>query len=185
MKTMYQERVYPFAFGSFKAPDVSWDEETGQGSPYFTYVYSCQAAEVRIGTDGKIRVTRVVAAHDSGRVVNPPLFAGQICGGIIQGLGMTLKENLAVEAGRISSLNFNSYKIPNAADVPEITVLRVENPDPLSPFGCKGIGEPALELIAPAISNAVYRATGRRSYTLPLFPTTPVGPWGLPEERKS
>ncbi len=177
MKVMYEERVYPFAFGSFKAPEVSWDDDTGRGSPYFTYVYSCQAAELIVDADGKIKVTQVVAAHDSGKVVNPALFAGQICGGIVQGMGMALKENMTVDAGRITSLNYNKYKIPNSAEIPEITVLLVENPDPLSPFGCKGIGEPALELIAPAIAGALYRATGQRSSTLPLQPTSEVGPW--------
>lgn len=179
MKLMYQERVYPFAFGSFKAPEVSWDDDTGRGSPYFTYVYSCQAAEVRVDAEGKVKVTRVVAAHDAGRVVNPALFAGQICGGIVQGLGMALKENLTMESGHVTSLNYNKYKIPNSGDIPEITVLMVENTDPLSPFGCKGIGEPALELISPAIAAALYRATGRRSTTLPLQPTSEVGPWKL------
>ncbi len=179
MKEMYDERDYPFAFGSFKAPEVSWDDETGRGSPYFTYVYSCQAAEVTVDAAGKVKVTRVVAAHDAGRVVNPVLFAGQICGGIVQGMGMALKENLTVDSGRITSLNYNKYKIPNSADVPEITVLMVENADPLSPFGCKGIGEPALELIAPALASAIYRATGQRSFTLPLHPTSEVGPWSL------
>ena len=182
MKCMYNERVYPFAFGSFKAPEVSWDDETGRGTPYFTYVYSCQAAEILVDAkSGKIRVTRVVAAHDSGRVVNPPLFAGQVCGGIMQGMGMALKENLRVEEGRVKSLNYNTYKIPLATDVPEVTVLNIENADPLSPFGTKGIGEPALELIAPAIANALYRATGRRSYTLPLNPAGAVGPWRIVE----
>ena len=177
MKVMYEERVYPFAFGSFKAPEVSWDDDTGRGSPYFTYVYSCQAAEVTVDAAGKVKVTRVVAAHDAGRVVNPALFAGQICGGIVQGMGMALKENLTVDSGRVTSLNYNKYKIPNSADVPEITVLMVENEDPLSPFGCKGIGEPALELISPALAAALYRATGKRSLTLPLQPTSEVGPW--------
>jgi CO/xanthine dehydrogenase Mo-binding subunit len=118
-----------------------------------------------------------VAAHDSGKVVNPALFAGQICGGIVQGMGMALKENLTVDEGRISSLNYNKYRIPTSVEAPEITVLLVENADPMSPFGSKGIGEPALELIAPAIAGALYRATGKRSYTLPLQPTSKVGPW--------
>jgi CO/xanthine dehydrogenase Mo-binding subunit len=175
---MYEERVYPFAFGSFKAPEVSWDDDTGEGSPYFTYVYSCQAAEVLVNADtGTVRVTRVVAAHDSGRVVNPQLFEGQIYGGIVMGLGMALKENLRVEQGRILSLNYNSYKVPNAGDAPDITILPAAHSDPLSPFGCKGIGEPAMELIAPAIASALSRATGKRYNTLPLQPASAVGPW--------
>jgi len=134
---------------------------------------------------GKVQVTRVVAAHDSGRVVNPPLFAGQVSGGIVQGLGMALTEHLTMDEGRITSTNYNKYRIPSSADAPPVTVLDVENPDPLSPFGAKGIGEPALELIAPAIGNALYRATGLRSTTLPLNPKGPVGPWVDPSEAAS
>ena len=178
MKRMYQHRVYPFAFGSFKAPEVSWDDETGRGSPYFTYVYSCQVAEIMVDAEsGNVQVSRVVAAHDSGRVVNPSLFAGQIRGGVLQGMGMALKENFIMEDGRPTVLNYNKYRIPTSVDAPEVTVLDVQNPDPLSPFGTKGIGEPALELIAPAVANAYYRATGKRRFTLPLNPTGPVGPW--------
>ena len=178
MQEMYRQRVYPFAFGSFKAPDVSWDDETGRGSPYFTWVYSCQTVEVAVDPEsGKVDVRRVVAAHDSGKVVNPRLFAGQVRGGIVQGMGMALTENFVVEEGRPKTLNYNKYRIPHAAEVPEITVLDIQNPDPLSPFGTKGIGEPALELIAPALANAVFRATGKRSRTLPLQPAGPVGPW--------
>ncbi|MDF1569084.1 MAG: xanthine dehydrogenase family protein molybdopterin-binding subunit [Spirochaetaceae bacterium] len=186
MAVMYEQRVYPFAFGSFKAPEVSWDDETGRGSPYFTYVYSAQAAELVVDAErGSVSVTQVVAAHDSGRVVNPPLFEGQIAGGIVQGMGMALSEDLKVESGRILAGNYNAYKIPKSIDAPNITVLRVENSDPLSPYGSKGIGEPALELIAPAIANALYRATGRRSGTLPLTPKGSVGPWGSVEKDKS
>ena len=87
-------------------------------------------------------------------------------------------------SGEISlkyTLEIRHHYIPNSADVPEITVLMVENPDPLSPYGCKGIGEPALELIAPAMAGALYRATGQRSTTLPLQPSSAVGPWNLEE----
>jgi CO/xanthine dehydrogenase Mo-binding subunit len=100
-------------------------------------------------------------------------------------MGMALSEDLKSENGRILAGNYNAYKIPKSVDAPNITVLRVENSDPLSPYGSKGIGEPALELIAPAIANALYRATGRRSATLPLMPKGPVGPWGLVEEDES
>lgn len=169
MKGMFEARVYPFAFGSFKAPEVHYNEETGQGDPYFTYVYSCQAAEVEVDVEsGAVRVTRVVAAHDIGRAVNPVLLEGQIYGGIVQGLGMTLFENFKVDEGHAETLNYNKYKIPRSTDIPDMEPLIVENFDPSSPTGTKGIGEPALELIAPAVANALYRATGKRQYTLPL-----------------
>ena len=169
MKWMFDARVYPFAFGSFKAPEVHYDEETGQGDPYFTYVYSCQAAEVEVDAEsGAVKVMNVVAAHDIGKAVNPVLLQGQIYGGIVQGMGMALFENFTVEDGRAVSLNYNTYKIPRATDIPTMEPCIVENFDPSSPTGSKGIGEPALELIAPAIANALYRATGKRQYSLPL-----------------
>lgn len=169
MRQMFDARVYPFAFGSFRAPEVHYDEETGQGDPYFTYVYSCQAAEVEVDPEsGAVKVVNVVAAHDIGQAVNPVLLQGQIYGGIVQGMGMALFEEFSVEEGRVKSLNYNRYKIPRSTDIPEMEPHIVENFDPASPTGAKGIGEPALELIAPAIANALYRATGKRHYSLPM-----------------
>ena len=81
---------------------------------------------------------------------------------------MALTEDFLVEDGKIKSLNFSKYKIPRMTDVPDMTTQIVENPDPLSPTGAKGIGEPALEIIAPAIANAVAAATGRRFTSLPI-----------------
>ena len=169
MARMYERRVYPFAFGSFQAPEISWDEEIGRGDPYFTYVYSCQVAEVEVdpGT-GRVRLVGSTAAHDIGKAANPPMLRGQIIGGAAQGLGMTLTEDLRYENGRITSLNYNSYRIPRSVDVPEISPVIIENPDPVTAFGCKGIGEPALEITAPAVANALYRATGTRCRSLPV-----------------
>ena len=79
---MYLARVYPFAFGSFQAPSVSWDEEAGSGDAYFSYVYSCQAVEVEVDpSTGSCRLLNVVATHDIGKAVNPPMVEGQIHGG--------------------------------------------------------------------------------------------------------
>ncbi|MDC7235677.1 MAG: xanthine dehydrogenase family protein molybdopterin-binding subunit [Spirochaetales bacterium] len=169
-RKMYLARVYPFAFGTFQAPPVTWDEENGQGDAYFSYVYSSQAVEVEVDPEkGSCRVLNIVASHDIGKAVNPPMLAGQIHGGIVQGAGMALSEKFLVdEQGKALSLNFSKYKIPRATDYPDITAHIIENPDPLSPTGVKGIGEPALELISPAIANAVAAATGQRLTSLPL-----------------
>ena len=166
---MYSKRVYPFAFGYFQAPSVTWDEENGQGDAYFTYVYSCQAAEVEVNKKtGKIKVLSVTAAHDIGKAVNPAMLEGQIFGGIVQGMGMAVTEDFKIENGHVLSLNYNTYKIPKAGDTPELKAIIIENSDPNSPTGAKGIGEPALEITAPAIANALYNATGYRCTTLPL-----------------
>ena len=169
MAYMHEARVYPFAFGSFKAPEVTWHHEDGTGEPYFTYVYSCQAVELKVDpVRGRVQVLNIVAAHDIGRAVNREMLEGQIYGGVVQGLGMALYEDLQVAGGKPRALNFNNYRIPRSVDLGEIKAIIVENNDPTSPFGCKGIGEPALELIAPALANALYRATGQREYSLPI-----------------
>jgi len=169
MHRLFLKRVYPYSFAAFRPPDVTWDEETGQGDAYFTFVYSCQAVELTVNRKtGKVRVLNVVAAHDIGRAVNRPMLLGQIYGGILQGMGMALMEEVVVEKGRVETLNFDRYKIPKTIHVPEITPIIVENPDPPSPSGAKGIGEPALEIITPAIANALAMATGKRFFRYPM-----------------
>lgn len=166
---LHVRRIFPYAFGYFQAPSVTWDEETGQGDAYFTYVYSCQAAEVEVDRKtGKVKVLKVTAAHDIGKAINKEMVEGQIFGGIVQGMGMTLTEDIQCVDGFIQQLNLNKYKIPKATDMPDMKAIIIENPDPSSPTGAKGIGEPALEITAPAIANAVYNATGYRSYSMPI-----------------
>lgn len=169
MRELFLRRVTPYAFGTFQGPHVSWDETTGQGHAYFTYVYSCQAVELTVNRKtGKISLLNIVAGHDIGKAINRAMVLGQMHGGIAQGVGMALMEEILRPEGRISTLNFDKYKIPRTTDLPEIQGLIVENPDPNSLSGAKGIGEPALELIAPAIANAVFNATGLRYKKMPI-----------------
>lgn len=169
VRILHTRREFPYAFGYFQAPSVTWDEETGQGDAYFTYVYSCQAAEVEVDRKtGKVKVLKVTAAHDIGKAINKEMVKGQIFGGIVQGMGMTLIEELIIVDGHIQQSNLNKYKIPRSSDMPDMQAIIVENPDPASPTGAKGIGEPSIEITAPAIANAVYNATGYRSYSMPI-----------------
>lgn len=164
-----QKREFLSAFGWYKAPDISWDEETGQGRPYFTYVYGCQIAEVEVDTaTGQIEVLKITAAHDVGKAINPATLKGQIYGGVMMGLGYGIMEELETKNGYIKNTNFDEYLIPTIKDMPEISPIIVENPDPHGPYGAKSIGEPTLELGAPAIANAVAQATGKRIRHLPL-----------------
>jgi CO/xanthine dehydrogenase Mo-binding subunit len=166
---LFLKQAYPYAFGVFQAPRVSWDEETGSGNAYFTWVYACQAVELTVNRKtGKVKILNVVAAHDVGKAINPAMLLGQFYGGITQGIGYALFEEVVMRDGKIITNNFNTYKIPRATDVPDITGIIVENHDPLSPSKAKGIGEPALELMAPAIANAIYNATGARHFSLPI-----------------
>nr|WP_255397999.1 xanthine dehydrogenase family protein molybdopterin-binding subunit [Petrotoga sp. 9PWA.NaAc.5.4] len=158
-----------YSYGWYKSPEITWDEETGQGKPYFTYVYGCQIAEVEVDINtGEIKVLRMVAAHDVGRAINPATVLGQIYGGVVMGIGYGIMEEVITEDGYIESTNFDEYLIPTSKDMPEIIPIIVENPDPNGPYGAKSVGEPTLELGAAAIANAVAQATGKRIRSLPL-----------------
>ena len=157
-----------FGFGWHRSPRTDWDEEHGQGDAYFTFVYGANVAEVEVDTEtGKTDVVAFVAAHEVGQAISRSGVEAQIYGGVAMGLGYGLLEEFEIEDGVPKQLNFDEYLIPTAMDVPPIRALIVENPDPAGPFGAKSIGEPANELAAPAIVNAIFNATGRRVDELP------------------
>jgi CO/xanthine dehydrogenase Mo-binding subunit len=169
MRQMWQKQQFPFAFGVFKAPRVTWDEHTGQGDAYFTWVYGCQAVELTVNKkSGKVKLLNAVAAHDVGRAVNPEMVRGQIYGGMAMSAGYGLHEEVKAPDGKMTTLNLNTYRIPRSMDLPEMKAIIIENPDPVSPTGAKSIGEPANEILAPAIANAIFNATGRRHFSLPI-----------------
>jgi len=169
MRQMWAMQKFPFALGTFKAPRVSWDEHTGQGDAYFTWVYGCQAVELTVNKkSGKVKLLNAVAAHDVGRAVNPEMVRGQIYGGMAMSAGYALHEEVKASGGKMTTLNLNTYRIPRSMDLPEMKVIIVENPDPVSPTGAKSIGEPANEILAPAIANAIFNATGQRHFSLPI-----------------
>jgi len=152
--------------GQFDPPTTVLDAD-GQGVPYASYAFGVQAALVEVDTAlGTVRALRIVAAHDVGRAVNPTLVEGQIHGGIAQGLGLALMEEYV--PGRTE--NLHDYLIPTVGDIPPIEVLLIERPDPLGPYGAKGVGEPALIATAPAILNAIAHATGARITHVPATP---------------
>lgn len=169
IRLMYNRQEYPYSFGVFQAPKVSWDEHTGQGNAYFTWVYGCQAVELKVNAkSGQITLLNMWAAHDVGKAVNPEMLKGQFYGGMAMGAGYGILESCDVNGGKVVPTNFHQYRILRSTDLPEMTAIIVENHDPLSPSGAKGIGEPTNEIMAPAIANAVFRATGKR------FPNQPI-----------
>lgn len=148
-------------------PPTSPLNEDGQGVPYAVYGYGAQIAEVEVNLDlGTTKVRHIVAAHDLGRVINPVLAEGQIEGGIAQGLGLALMEEYI--PGRTE--NLHDYLIPTIGDVPPITSILVETPDPVGPMGAKGLGEHVLIPTAPAILNAIHHASGVRLGKVPALP---------------
>ena len=133
--------------------------------------FGAKFVAVRIDPDlGELRVTRVVSVIDGGRIMNPKLAANQIAGAVVGGIGMTLMEHTVLDpgAGRIVNANLADDLVPVAADIPDLEVLFVGEPDPANPVGVKGIGEIGLVGIAAATANAVHHATGRRIRSLPI-----------------
>lgn len=155
--------------GWYKSPNVDWNEHTGQGDAYFTYVYGCQVAEVSVnlGT-GEVYLDKITAVHDPGTVINKLGAEGQVYGGVTQGAGYGMLEEVTTENGLIRELNFDQYLILTAKDIGEIKPIFVEGKEIYGPWGAKSLGEPTLELTAAAISNAVCNALGKRFFDLPL-----------------
>jgi len=142
-------------------------DENGQGTPYAVYGYGAQMVELTVDPAlGTVKLHKITAAHDLGRVINPLLATGQIEGGIAQGLGMALMEEYI--PGRTD--NLHDYLIPTFGDVPPIESILIEVPDPDGPYGAKGLGEHVLIPTAPAILNAITHATGARITQLPALP---------------
>lgn len=168
-RACHNNKMYLYAFGTWKGPSVGWEKKRGRGDAYFTYVYGCNLVEVEIdGSTGKVSTLNAIAAHDVGRAINPTLLLGQIYGGMTMGLGQALTEEIINNKGEIQNLNLNKYKIPRTTDIPKMEAIIVENPDKAGPWGAKSIGEPTNEMMAGAIANAIYNATGYRSYKLPI-----------------
>jgi CO/xanthine dehydrogenase Mo-binding subunit len=164
----YEKGHHLMGIGWYRAPKTDWDEETGQGNAYFTYVYGANVAEVSIDTEtGEVTVHRVTSAHDVGRAIYRAGVEGQITGGVAMGMGYGLLEEYPHQSAVPEFKNFDEYLLPTSMDVPEVTSVILEHPDPAGPFGAKSIGEPATELAAPAIINAIAHATGKRIRQLP------------------
>ena len=152
--------------GSFDPPTVPLDAD-GQGIPYACYGFAAQVVALAVDPKlGTVHLHKIVAAHDVGRAINPTLVEGQIHGGIAQGIGLALMEEYI--PGRTE--NLHDYLIPSMGDVPPIETILIEDPEPLGPYGAKGVGEPALVATAPAIFSAIRDATGAVITRVPARP---------------
>ncbi len=165
----YKNGICMAAIGWNPGPKIHWEEETGYGSAYFTYVYGCQVAEVRVNiVTGEVYVERITAVHDAGKIINLLGALGQVYGGVTQGTGYALFEELDKYNGFPRELNFDQYLIPTSKDIGEIVPIFIEGKDEYGPWGAKSLGEPTLELTAAAINNAIRNATGERYFNLPI-----------------
>ena len=157
--------------GAFIPPEVKdTDKETGQGEkPVAFWTFGVQAAEVEVDIEtGEVKVLKIAAAYDAGKAINPELVCAQIEGGIVQGLGSALFEEMKIEKGKVLNPSFVDYKIPTVGDVPKMIISIIENPEPTGPWGARGIAEPCMVPTAPAIANAVFDAIGCRINSLPI-----------------
>ncbi len=156
---------------TFIAHSTQMDEETGQGSPYWPYTFGACGVEVEVDTEtGYVEIIKATVAQDVGKAINPSLIEGQIDGGFAMGYGYAILENLNVVKGQIKGNRFANYLIPTAMDMPEVDKIIVEDPESTGPFGAKGIGEPVMVYVAPAILNAIYNAIGVRMTEIPVTP---------------
>jgi carbon-monoxide dehydrogenase large subunit len=131
--------------------------------------FTAQVAEVAVDpATGQVTVRNFTTTHDVGTVINPIGHQGQIEGGLIQGLGYALMEEMPTEDGRISTLNLGEVKLPTIADIPPLTTVLLEDPVGPGPFRAKAIGEGSISAVAPAIANAVADACGVRILDLPI-----------------
>ena len=131
--------------------------------------FTAQVAEVSVdpGT-GEVQLLRFTSAHDSGMILNPMGYQGQIEGGVMQGIGFGMMEEIRVEEGRVGTLHFGDYKIPTAKDIPDLRTVIVKGEDGIGPYKVKGIGENPNTPVAAAIANAVEDAVGVRIRDLPI-----------------
>ncbi|HEX8188677.1 MAG TPA: xanthine dehydrogenase family protein molybdopterin-binding subunit [Pyrinomonadaceae bacterium] len=151
--------------------DIEWDDEHYRGDAYGAYAWAVYVAEVSVDTvTYEARVEDFVAVQEVGRVIHPVLAAGQIEGGVAQGIGWSLYENVVWRGGRMANGQMTNYIIPTSADIPPIRVHFFENPYAGGPGGAKGIGELPMDGPAPAILNAVEQATGVAFDHVPLTP---------------
>jgi xanthine dehydrogenase YagR molybdenum-binding subunit len=152
---------------------VQADEKTDR-KPYAFHSFGAQFAKVLVDPDlGTIKVDKIAGVMDIGKVMNLKTATNQIMGGMIFGLGMALMENVQYDPnnGRIVTRDLAQYLVPVHADIPEIGVQFIDQPDPyISPLGARGIGEIGVTGMAAAIANAIYNATGKRVRDLPITP---------------
>lgn len=154
----------------YEPPSVMQDRGF-KGDVSAAYAFGTHVVELEVDTEtGVVRVLKVTAAHDVGRVINAMAIEGQVEGGVVMGIGYATTENLVVEEGRVKNPCFRDYKLLTAPEIPDIDMAFIETHDPEGPAGAKGIGEAPSICISAAIVNAIHNATGVRFLELPLTP---------------
>jgi CO/xanthine dehydrogenase Mo-binding subunit len=148
----------------------------GQGDAHVSFACAAHRAVVDVDAElGLVRVVHIATAQDVGKVLNPVQCVGQIEGGIAQGVGLAVMEELLVDGGVVQNPSFTDYLIPTALDAPTVEMALIEEPEPGAPFGAKGVGEPPTISSTPAIVAAIRAATGRPLTRVPVRPDDITG----------
>ena len=151
-------------------------DERGQGNPHLQFAFSAHRAVVEVDTElGLVRVVEIATAQDVGKIMNPQALEGQIEGGIAQGLGLALLEEIQVKDGKVMNASFTDYLLPTILDMPSVRMEILELSDPEAPYGLKGVGEPPTISSTPAIVAALRDATGQPLTRIPVRPEQIAG----------
>ncbi len=146
-------------------------DANGQGNCHVAFAFVAHRAVVDVDVElGLVKVIQIATAQDVGRVLNPIAALGQIEGGIAQGLGLAVMEEIVLDNGKMRNPSFTDYLLPTALDAPEVVAIMIEEPEPQAPLGAKGIGEPPCISVTPAIAAAIRNATGRDLPRVPIRP---------------
>jgi CO/xanthine dehydrogenase Mo-binding subunit len=152
-------------------PGWQWDNATLTGDAYAGYAWACYVAEVAVDVrTGEVEVRDFVAVQEIGRVINPVTARGQVHGGVAQGIGYALTEEVVWRDGVMANARMTDYIVPTSADTPPIRVVFLEVPHPAGAFGAKGLGELPMDGTAPAIVSAINAALGTNLARLPATP---------------
>jgi xanthine dehydrogenase D subunit len=155
----------------FRPKATSMLDANGQGEAHVSFAFAAHRAVVDVDPElGLCRVVQIATGQDVGRVLNPVQVTGQIEGGIAQGLGLALMEEIVLDDGKVSNPSFTDYLIPTTLDMPPVVATVIEQPEPGAPFGAKGVGEPPTISSTPAVVAALRDATGLPLSRVPVRP---------------
>jgi CO/xanthine dehydrogenase Mo-binding subunit len=152
-------------------PTTTPPDAQGRGDVHAGYAVAAHRAVVDVDPElGMIRVVQLDTAQDVGRALNPLAVLGQIEGGIMQGVGLAIMEEIVLDAGVMRNASFTDYLLPTFADAPEVEAILIEQPDHWGPYGAKGVGEPPTISSTAAVAAAIRNATGKALTRVPVRP---------------
>lgn len=146
-------------------------DEMGQGNCHTAFAFVAHRAVVDVDVElGLVKVVQIATAQDVGRALNPLSVVGQIEGGIAQGVGLAVMEEIIQEGGHVRNASFTDYLLPTFLDMPDVVISLIEEPDPMAPLGAKGVGEPPTISSTPAVVAAIRDALGKDLWRVPVRP---------------